>query len=675
MSNKSDKEFQDLLNKALKDPESINVDELSNEDILKLQKELNPVGSFVDPDAKNPNKQRAALLSIAHLREDYIQRLTLTSMIGFLFTVAREYSCPAELRRWIPKVKNSDKLNEENPTKAPKTEPFNIDTTIDKLQKLLDLAKSVKEEQVELKKIRNDLSIESAATVGKPPSEFYKSQLISEKQHEDRRKILEYLVTYESRLFGISADRDLDQTLEVIKQLPNSEELLNKHPPRAVVWYPRNHTLECPDSVVKNIITGFLKNWFEYNPGDHVRKAHNEHKINRDSTDDHRIDLKDPSRVTVTTVQQKPIVEPSDSEFYQLAIQNKHTKDSLLHILRDARLMDLAVRFSKDDEMASRFRRYLSFIPLDSAARPAIDIIPPQDTYHRINYYMDVNYEELRSAVEAIYDNKPDIEDAIIIYDIVEGTSEEVEKKRKDFLRKHQDNFKSDVLTVTLGMWNLIASFKENRDKVDFYNKNTEIIARVMQRIEDDKKIGTELMKNRVLKEKAKNIREVGPDAPGLTQYRGENKEIMALAGDKAISKEQMMRLEKTRGNEKAAKELEFLEQKEKRKAELEAIKKERPLNKEEEREAREVNNEIKSAKEMLEVPEDAIRVDVFTHNAATGDFGKSVMYTAAEAPTFVAESKNEQMKMMQNTGLGLIPGAHQALLHTAVESKVEAKK
>ena len=43
--------------------------------------------------------------------------------------------------------------------------------------------------------------------------------------------------------------------------------------------------------------------------------------------------------------------------------------------------------------------------------------IPPNDTYGRFNYYYDVNYEKLRQAVMHLYNDKPDIEVAINIYD------------------------------------------------------------------------------------------------------------------------------------------------------------------------------------------------------------------------------------------------------------------
>ena len=40
----------------------------------------------------------------------------------------------------------------------------------------------------------------------------------------------------------------------------------------------------------------------------------------------------------------------------------------------------------------------------------------------------------------------------------------------------------------------------------------------------------------------------------------------------------------------------------------------------------------------MIEVPDDAIQVDVWTHDTETGAFGKTKFFTKAEAPPCAAE-------------------------------------
>lgn len=653
-----DKEFDTLLADLQANPSDANLEKLSNEQLAALTKKLSPYEKRL-PESEATVKT-AALLSTTHLREDYQERLILTSLLGFLHTVAKEQKTPPEIKRWTPTVKTTDKLVGDQKPEL-KREPFSIDKTISKLEKILGLAKTIKHDQVELKKLNEQIHTESV--VSNKETNVYKEMIVAKKQREDRLKVLNYLVTYEGRLFGIDADVDMDETLAAVKELPDGKNLLDRHPPRAAVYYPRNYTLEAPQEVCTSIIKDFLRTWFEYDPANHVRKAHNEYKLNKDLSDDHKVDLMDPERPTMENTRIKPKIEESDQELFTLITKDKQTKDAVTRVLRDGAIMNCATQFSQDEDLANRFRRYLSFVPMDSQARVTVEVVPPQDTYHRFQYYRDVNYEELRSAVAAIYDIKPDLENCILIYKTITGTDDEIEKARADYQIKNLETFKSDVLSITFGAWHFIDPFKKNRSRINFYNKNTEVMRRIMDRIEDDKSIGKELMKNRVHKEKAKNIQEAGPDAPGLSQYRAENKEIGASGAQPGLTKEQMLRLEKSRGDVKAAKNLEFLEQKEKRKVELEAARKEHDFTPQEEREYREVIAQIKQAREMIEMPDDAVAVGVHTYDPKSGDFTQSTMYTKAEAPEFVEEHRKKQMEMMQNSGLAMIPGPHRALI------------
>jgi hypothetical protein len=56
-------------------------------------------------------------------------------------------------------------------------------------------------------------------------------------------------------------------------------------------------------------------------------------------------------------------------------------------------------------------------------------------------------------------------------------------------------------------------------------------------------------------------------------------------------------------------------------------------LTDEEERELSDARKRYETAKEMIEVPDNAIQVDVFQTDAATGAFTKTKFYTEAEAP------------------------------------------
>jgi hypothetical protein len=165
----------------------------------------------------------------------------------------------------------------------------------------------------------------------------------------------------------------------------------------------------------------------------------------------------------------------------------------------------------------------------------ASDIIPdypnhllniPADTFYRIDKYMDVNYEFMRSIVEHVYCEKPDFDYIINIYDAFP-----TETDATTFIKKYQDQFIHDVHTIKNNHWTFLGPFKQNRDKIDFYNDNTEQLQAILEQVESDQKLGKELMKKRVTNEKRANIRRQGKHADDIGDAMG-NKETTADDAD-----------------------------------------------------------------------------------------------------------------------------------------------
>ena len=144
--------------------------------------------------------------------------------------------------------------------------------------------------------------------------------------------------------------------------------------------------------------------------------------------------------------------------------------------------------------------------------------IPPNDTYGRFNYYYDVNYEKLRQAVMYLYNDKPDTEVAINIYESFDSIEE-----CNEYIEKNQDNVICNLLNLTNYKWNLLGSFKQNRERISFYNNNTKILENIMKQQEDDAKMGKVLLDARVRKKKVKNIKEYGKDHPSFLKYKQAN--------------------------------------------------------------------------------------------------------------------------------------------------------
>lgn len=151
-------------------------------------------------------------------------------------------------------------------------------------------------------------------------------------------------------------------------------------------------------------------------------------------------------------------------------------------------------------------------------------IIPPNDTFGRFNYYYDVNYEQLRKAVLYLYNDKPDTEVAINIFDSFDSV-----KDCNDYIEKNQDNVITNLLNLTNYKWNLLGSFKKNRERIAFYNENTVVLENILKQQEEDAKMGKILLDARVKKKKVQNIQQYGKEHPNFTKYRKSNPTDISL--------------------------------------------------------------------------------------------------------------------------------------------------
>jgi hypothetical protein len=150
--------------------------------------------------------------------------------------------------------------------------------------------------------------------------------------------------------------------------------------------------------------------------------------------------------------------------------------------------------------------------------------IPPNDTFSRFNYYYDVNYEQIRQAVLYLYNDKPDIEVAINIFESFDSI-----KECNDYIEKNQDNVITNLLNLTNYKWNLLGPFKKNRERISFYNENTIVLENILKQQEEDAKMGKTLLDARVKKKKVQNVQQYGKEHPNFTKYRKHNPNDISL--------------------------------------------------------------------------------------------------------------------------------------------------
>lgn len=349
----------------------------------------------------------------------------------------------------------------------------------------------------------------------------------------------------------------------------------------------------------KEIITRFLNRNFNYNPDRHVRGSHTANAGDPDRRP--KLDMIRASMqigsAAVKPTKHYEAVKDATLRSYQSSLLIAKTLRKALGLASNGSLSreELVTFLAKNVRRLEEYTAELQKVaePLAVAESiAALKIDPPADVYHHFTRYVTNHYEQLREAVEALYHEKPDIE-----YLINYISQHKNEKDAREFRIKHNSNFRADVLTIRNGCITLLGPFKENRERVDFYNKNTEVIKMMAEQIDLDHKLGKDMMDKSISRKKKQNIMESGPDAPGLAAYTKALNTIESLGAKKGLTDEEAKQLA-----------------------------------------------EAKLEKEMAEVPEGAIMTEVLFPDQRPQDellgaldvspsLKREIMYTQAEAP------------------------------------------
>lgn len=271
------------------------------------------------------------------------------------------------------------------------------------------------------------------------------------------------------------------------------------------------------------IVKEFLEYMFQFDPDQHVRSTYVPN-------------ISDPERQLLDTPAAK------------LAIDHKAKKDKLFK--EDAKTIKELIQMTSGKSVQNRTEKPVRAIIKQSrilknpkekdATLPqnTTEMIPPNDLYHRLTNYMEVNYEELRDVVNNLYCEKPDLETAINPY--VFYTNETAKaagfKDASDaadkFIDKHKNEVITSIYTADSGKWNLFGPFKQVRDRIKFYNEKTQVLEAIMSRIEEDAHLGSELMKKRVIRKKKENIQSCGPDDPAFTKWKAQNSALRQMGAE-----------------------------------------------------------------------------------------------------------------------------------------------
>jgi len=288
----------------------------------------------------------------------------------------------------------------------------------------------------------------------------------------------------------------------------------------------------------KIIVKKFLEFFFQFNPDEHVRSAY-------------RPNPADKSRTPIQTMAGRLATEhlrATDREF-RTAESVANTGKPLVPVQKILRAKngekrtitrmvtpEEAAELVKSNawEHAERVSVHQN-VPDATVADTVRDFIPPHDTFGRFRRYTQANYEALNEACDDLYCEKSEFMVAIqpISAHLADGPNGQTpEQQAEDFKKKHGGEFITSVFTLRFGKWNVIEPFKAVRESVSYYNDNTQLLEEMTKRLEQDEKLGRDLMRKRVTKAKAKNVEQQGPDDPAFVAWRKQNTELSKLGAE-----------------------------------------------------------------------------------------------------------------------------------------------
>ena len=128
------------------------------------------------------------------------------------------------------------------------------------------------------------------------------------------------------------------------------------------------------------------------------------------------------------------------------------------------------------------------------------DLIPPADMFHRFNVYFDKHYEQIQDAVRDLYHEKPDFDVSIFPYKVVRDTINEkgekvtAEDQVKNFRYEHERDINFGINDVNFGAWTMIAPYKQNRDRVDYFGQNMAVFEEMFKMNAAGKVLAKEMM-------------------------------------------------------------------------------------------------------------------------------------------------------------------------------------
>jgi hypothetical protein len=148
--------------------------------------------------------------------------------------------------------------------------------------------------------------------------------------------------------------------------------------------------------------------------------------------------------------------------------------------------------------------------------------IPPQNTYYEFERYSNENAVEIRKATIDMFSYKPFYGDMIL-----PCSHHDSEDDAKEYVKKYNKHVIAPIYILPTGRWNFIEQFVADPDYIPpTYSKDMQIFEGMIAKLEEDNKLGYDIVKHRIRKEKTKSEMENGKDDPAFKKWQAQNREL-----------------------------------------------------------------------------------------------------------------------------------------------------
>ncbi len=317
---------------------------------------------------------------------------------------------------------------------------------------------------------------------------------------------------------------------------------------------------------IRSVILKFLNRHLKFNPDKHVREAHSSNVADTERKTKECVlaELKqsaDRADLIKQKFSEKPemfytyIREASATTYQCLQQCISHTEkilqktDNMIVLCPNPDMQDLiadhsGIIYKKYVEMTAMSNDLAKITApiLQSETIYGCEISPSADAFYHYDRYLTNHYEQINAINSAVYGVKPDIEFMVVFYNAFKTEEEAIRYKKQK-----ADDFRLEVHTVENAGMTLMGPFKENRDRIDYYNKNTEVIEGMVNMMKQDHKLGKDILDKGTKIKKMSNIKEMGLDAKGLEQYIKVSNTVQDLGAKRGLTREEQEEFVKAR--------------------------------------------------------------------------------------------------------------------------------